>query len=73
MVLNLSYKKLRSKKIDLIEKNCASLAKIAQQSQQNFEKKKQGQFLKKKGKRGNCPPELWVQIQGGVKIGHLRT
>ena len=28
-----------TKKIDLTERNCASLAKISQQSEQNFEKK----------------------------------
>ena len=36
MVLNLSYN--MTKKIDLIERNCVSLAKIAQGSKQIFEK-----------------------------------
>ena len=37
MVLNQSYN--MTEKIDLTERNCASLAKIAQGSKQNFEKK----------------------------------
>ena len=41
MVLNLSYNKLRPTKIDLPERNCTCLPKIAQGSKQNLEKKKQ--------------------------------